>query len=187
MALLGGLALSCDAQSEQPEMAEGDEYLDREVVTSIPAGDAQGDSFSGFYETRATVVSCVGACGPIGVGGTTYTVCARDAETVEWVTVYQEDGALRVDLDDDGHIGINLDGYVPVRLHGGIGSDGSWDVGGYDSKFSGDLESTARARGTIQPNEPLEGTLETHVFGVVAGTETDCRMTHRLVSLEVPE
>ncbi|MGH1347710.1 MAG: hypothetical protein ACRBN8_39510 [Nannocystales bacterium] len=184
--VLLGLAPGCDTQSSEAESAP-DEYLSRDVVESIPDGDAAGDTFSGSYQTRATVISCVGDCGPIETGGTSYAVCERDAESVEWITAYQEDGTLRVDLDDDGHIGINLDGYIPVRLEGGIDSDGSWDVGGHGTKFGGELESTARARGTVGVGEPLEGTVEVHVFGVVAQTETDCYMTQRLVSVEEPE
>ncbi len=184
--LLGALVAGCEAESTQEDDAT-DEYLDRDVVENIPEGDAAGDGLSGSYQTRASVVSCAGACGPIDNGGTTYVVCERDAESIEWITVYQEEGALRVDLDDDGHIGINLDGYVPVRLHGGVDADGSWDVGGYDTKFDGSLEATARARGTVEPGAPFEGTVEVHVVGVVADTKTDCHMTHRLVSLEAPE
>lgn len=183
--LLVGLAPGCDSESAPAEDADDDDdYLDRDVVESIPEGDAVGAGFSGAYETRTTTVSCAGACEPIDAGGTTYSVCDRDEESVEWVTVYQDDGSLRVDLDDDGHIGINLDGYVPVRLHGGIDADGGWDIGGYDTKFGGELESTARIRGTVRPGEPLEATLELHIFGVVAEAETDCHMTQRLVSLE---
>ncbi len=184
--VLLGLAPGCETQGALPESAE-DEYLARDVVESIPEGDAAGDVFSGSYETLATVISCAGACGPIDVGGTTYEVCERDAESIEWITVYQDGGGLRVDLDDDGHIGINLDGYIPVRLRGGVDADGSWDVGGYGTKFGDDLESTARARGTAEAGKPLEGTVEVHVFGVVANTETDCHMTQRLVSVERPE
>ncbi len=164
-----------------------DDYLGREAVTSIPEGDAVGDAFSGDYQTRATVVSCAGECGPFEAGETTYMVCERDAESVEWVSATQQDGALSVRLDDDGHIGINLDGYVPIVLEGGIHADGQWEVGGYDTKFGDSLESTARARGSAQPDEPLEGTLEVHSFGVVGDVEIDCRTTHRLVSVEVPE
>lgn len=186
--LLGASAPGCESESAPSEAADdGDEYLDREVVTSIPEGDAVGDAFSGDYQMRSTIVSCAGECGPIDVGDTSYVVCERDDESVEWVTVYQEDGALRVDLDDDGHIGINVDGYAPVRLNGGIGADGGWDVGGYDTKFGEDLESTARARGTVQEGVQPEGTLEVHTYGLVSETEVDCRITHRLVSVEPPE
>lgn len=184
--LLGGLAIGCESESAEMEAAE-DEYLARDVVESIPEGDAAGEAFSGSYQTRATIISCAGSCGPIDTGGTTYDVCERDAESIEWITVYQEDGTLRVDLDDDGHIGINLDGYVPVRLNGGIDADGSWDIGGYGTKFGGKLESTARARGTVEMDEPLEGTVEVRVFGAVSETDIDCHMTQRLVSLEAPE
>ncbi len=180
--LLCGLAQACDADDPEDEAVE-DDYLGRDAVTSIPLGDAVGDAFSGDYQARATTVSCVGECSPVTIGGTTYSVCERDAETVEWVTVYQQDGVLQVDLDDDGHIGINLNGYVPVRLHGGIDADGSWDVGGVGTKFGRSLESTARARGMVRPDEPFEGTVEVKTVGVVEGTEVDCHTTHRLVSL----
>lgn len=185
--LLCGLAPGCDAEDPQQEDEVEDDYLGRNVVSSIPIGDAVGDAFSGDYQARATTVSCVGVCGPVAVGGTTYTVCERDAETIEWITAYQRDGVLQVDLDDDGHIGINLDGYVPVRLHGGIDADGAWDVGGVGNKFGRSLESTARARGTVRPGEPLEGTVEVQTVGVVEGTEVDCHMTHRLTSIAAPE
>jgi len=170
----------------EPDVTADDE-LDREVVTSLPEGDAKGDGFSGSYETLMTALSCVGECGPIETGGTTSVVCSPYAESVEWITAYQEDGSLRIDLDDDGHIGINLDGYVPVRLNGGIDADGTWDVGGYGTKFGGSLESTARVRGTMQEGEPLEGTVQVHVFGVVGETEIDCHLSNHLVSLEAPE
>ncbi len=186
--VLGVCAPGCESEPAPPEATEDDDaYLDRDVVTSIPAGDAVGDMFSGDYQIRSTTVSCAGACGPIDVGDTTYVVCERDQETIEWVTVYQEDGELRVDLDDDGHIGINVDGFAPVRLTGGIDADGRWDVGGYDTKFGDDLESAARARGTFEQGEEPEGTLEVHTHGVVSQTEVDCRITHRLVSAEPPE
>lgn len=180
--LLCGLVQGCDTESPEDDALD-DDYLGRDVVTSIPLGDAVGDAFTGDYQARATTVSCAGECGPVMIGGTTYSVCERDAETVEWVTVDQQDGVLRVDLDDDGHIGINLNGYVPVRLHGGIDADGSWDVGGFGTKFGRSLESTARARGVIRPNEPFEGTVEVKTIGAVEGTEVDCHTTHRLVSL----
>lgn len=180
------LVPACDAENAEQEMMV-DEYLDREVVTSIPAGDASGNAFSGGYQMSATVVSCAGACGPIEVGGTRYMVCERDLESVEWVSVTQEDGVLRVNLDDDGHIGINVDGYVPILLRGGINADGSWDIGGYDTKFADALESTARARGTVQPDEPLEGTLEVYSHGEFPDADIDCRSTLRLVSITPPE
>jgi|GEM_PF-2079846 len=176
----------CESEEAPPDTQQ-DAFLDPDVVTSIPEGDASGDAFTGAYQTRAVVISCAGACGPVEVAGTQYAVCERDAESVEWVSVLQEDGKLRVDLDDDGHIGINLDGYVPVRLNGGIDADGRWDVGGYDTKFGDALESTARARGTAQPGEPLEGTLEVHSYGLVGETEVDCHSTHRLTSVDAPE
>lgn len=190
--LLVGLAPGCDSESAPAEDVEndndeGDTYLDREVVESVPEGDAVGDGFSGSYETLATAVACVGECGPIDTGGTTSVVCSPYAESMEWITAYQEDGSLRIDLDDDGHIGINLDGYVPVRLNGGIDADGTWDVGGYGTKFGGRLESTARVRGTVQEGAPLEGTVEVHVFGIVDEIEVDCQMTSSLVSLPAPE
>jgi hypothetical protein len=183
--LLGALAPGCDTRSADSD-GGGDE-LDRTVVTSLPEGDAQGDGFSGSYETLTTAHACVGECGPIEMGSTTSVVCSPYDETVELFTVYQEDGSLRMDLDDDGHIGINLEGYVPVRLNGGIDADGSWEVGGYGTKFGGRLESTARIRGTHKDGEPLEGTVEVHVFGVVGETEIDCRLSNELVSLEVRE
>ena len=158
-----------------------DDYLDREVATSIPDGDASGNTFSGNYQMRSTVVSCVGACGPIEIGGTTDAVCERDLEFVEWVSVYQDGGSLRVDLDDDGHIGINLNGYVPVRLLGGIDADGGWDIGGYGTKFGGTLESVARARGTV--DETLAGTLEVQSFGIVEGAEVDCHAVHDIEAM----
>lgn len=190
--VLIGLAPGCDSETAPAEDVdndndEGDTYLDREVVESVPEGDAVGDGFSGSYETRATAQACVGECGPIEVGGTMSVVCSPYAESEEWITAYQEDGSLRIDLDDDGHIGINLDGYVPVRLNGGINADGTWDVGGYGTKFGGRLESTARVRGTVQEGEPLAGTVEVHVFGTVDETEIDCQMTSSLVSFEAPE
>ncbi|MCR9161407.1 MAG: hypothetical protein ACE37F_29535 [Nannocystaceae bacterium] len=184
-AVLGLLGAGCDAQSEAPTEA-GDDYLDADVVTSLPEGDGVGNEVSGTYETRATVTSCVGACGPFEAAGTTYLACERDAESVEWVSAYQDDGALRVDLDDDGHVGINVDGYAPVRMHGGVDIDGSWEVGGHDTKFGGDIEATARARGRIRAGV-LEGTLEVQVSGVVGGTELDCHATHRLASVEAEE
>ena len=179
--LLAGLVPGCDSESAP---AEDDVQLDRDVVESVPEGDAVGNGFSGSYETVATDQACVGLCGPIATGGTTLLVCSPHAESVEWITTYQEDGALRIDLDDDGHIGINLDGYVPVRLNGGIDADGAWDVGGYGTKFGGRLESTARIRGTVPEGEPLSATVDLHVFGVVGEVEVDCRMTSALVSLE---
>lgn len=185
-ALLGVVGPGCDSDGDAPPMDE-DAYLAEEVVTSLPEGDAMGDAFSGSYQTRATVISCAGSCGPFEVAGTTYVACERDSESVEWVTAYQDDGALRVDLDDDGHIGINVDGYAPVRLDGGIDSDGRWEIGGYGTKFGGDLEATARGRGQVRVGEPLEGTLEVRVFGTAGGTEVDCHATHRLVSLEAAE
>jgi hypothetical protein len=181
--LLGAGALGCDSEGEQESPPE-DDYLGEEVVTMIPAGDAQGNAASGAYQTRATIVSCSGACDSVEVGGTGYTVCERDAESIEWVAVEQDDGVLVVHLDDDGHIGINLDGFVPVRLAGGIDADGGWDVGGRDTKFGGSLESTARARGSVRPGEPLEGTLEVHTVGVVDDVQVDCHATHRLVSVD---
>jgi len=188
--VLLGLMPGCEAESVPESVdtdATDDEPLDRDVVESVPEGDAVGDDFSGSYETLATAVACVGECGPIEAGGTTSVVCSPYAESKEWITLFQEDGSLRIDLDDDGHIGINLDGYVPVRLNGGIDSDGTWDVGGYGTKYGGRLESTARIRGMVQAGEPLEGTVEVHIFGVVEDTETDCHMTQRLVSVEPAE
>lgn len=178
--LLGALVPGCDSEGPEPEAME-DDYLDREVATSIPDGDASGNTFSGNYQMRSTVVSCVGACGPIEIGGTTYAVCERDLEFVEWVSVYQDGGSLRVDLDDDGHIGINLNGYVPVRLLGGIDADGGWDIGGYGTKFGGTLESVARARGTV--DETLAGTLEVQSFGIVEGAEVDCHAVHDIEAM----
>ncbi len=196
IALLVGLASGCDSEGAPPDAAEDDRdqdvddddaSLDRDVVESIPEGDAVGDGFSGSYATLATAVSCVGECGPIETNGVSSVVCSPYAESMEWITAYQDGGSLRVDLDDDGHIGINLDGYVPVRLLGGIDADGSWDIGGYGTKFGGTLESTARVRGTWREGEPLEATIELHIFGVVGETQTDCYMTQQLVSLDSGE
>ena len=185
-ALLGAASPGCDSETSPPAMEE-DDYLGREAVTSIPDGDAVGNGFSGGYQARATTVSCTGACDAVTVGGTSFPVCERDVESIEWVAVSQEDGHLRVDLDDDGHIGINLDGYVPTRLEGGIDADGTWEVGGYGTKFNSRLESTARARGTLQPDAPLDGTVEVHTYGIVDDVEVDCYTTHHLASQEEPE
>ncbi len=73
-----------------------------------------------------------------------------------------------------------------MRLVGGINADGTWDVGGYGTKFGGRLESTTRLQGTHQDGQPLDATVEVHVVGVVGETDVDCRMSSQLVSLAAP-
>jgi hypothetical protein len=149
---------------------DGDDGLSKQEVTQIPAGDAMGDAHSGRYETEAYTAACDGACGPVDYQGWSVVICdVGDREDVQFEVV-QDDGALRIDADDDSL-------YI-TRFRGGVYADGSFEVGGYGTELGGDIEITGRVEGVIEPDGAIGGLAHYHLRGGVGGDPVDCRITY---------
>ncbi|MFO8072076.1 MAG: hypothetical protein R6V85_09400 [Polyangia bacterium] len=165
MALLPLVPAGCD---DDDEGGGGDDYLAQETVSGLPEGDASGDWASGSYELEMYTTACDGVCS-VEESDWVYSICeVGNTETVT-VEVEQEDGFLRIDIPNDS--------YFVQRLEGGIFADGSFDVGGYATDLGGDIQSTARAEGSISQDRQLEGTARSHVWGQAYGYSVDCEMT----------
>lgn len=137
-------------------------------VTDIPPGDGVGTSASGEWEAETLVVDCQGAC-PLVAGDATCDVGHREGDDI---VLTQEGGVLRIDLDETG---------VPSRLTGGIDADGSFEVAGYGTELSGDVEIVALSEGQIV-GDLLEGTLELWGTGAAGGETIDCFVEMEVVA-----
>jgi len=144
----------------------GDDELDRDVVTSIPPGNAAGSAASGTYSLQIRTVSCTGACPTYKVLGFTVSLCSVGDSDSETVKVTQTDGVL-----DVSEIGSSL--YVE-QLRGGINQDGTFDVGGYQIQSGTSVAVTARAQGTINPGGTLVGSARAKGTGSYDGQNIAC-------------
>lgn len=141
--------------------------LAEDIVTSLPDGDAQGDSASGTYLVDLTTQSCGGICPDVRVIGIPVQICVQGADfTNQRITITQ----------DQGHLDARISGSTLfVRaLAGGIDGDGSFDVGGVTSALNEQVKITARVKGTIRSSGEIEGTARALGRGEADGTTIDC-------------
>lgn len=146
-------------------------YLSKDTVTDLPAGDATGSDFSGEYDVELYTSDCSGKCPVIDYGWFTWSICDVGDKDDDVVTIQQTDGRLQVDSDG---------GLEVTRLIGGINSDGSFDVGGYSTEDSGNVQITARAEGDLS-GATITATAKAAAHGTTSdGTRIDCTATYEI-------
>lgn len=145
----------------------GDSGLSRDVVTSLPDGNATGTALSGQYRVTITTTSCAGACPSFQVLGVfTYSICkVGDVDSNETITTTQTDGHLEVVGDSSLFV---------QRLVGGVDADGAFDIGGYEAQGEGQVDVTARARGSISQSGLLQATAQARGVGSAEGKSINC-------------
>lgn len=144
-----------------------DNGLSRDVVTSLPDGNAAGAALSGQYRVTITTTSCSGECPSFQVLGVfTYRICEVGAvDSNETITATQTDGHLEVVGDSSLFV---------QRLVGGVDSDGAFDIGGYETQADGQVEVTARAKGSISAGGAIQATAQARGVGSAEGKSINC-------------
>jgi hypothetical protein len=164
------LALTCSAALVLAACG-GDGELDRDVVTNLPSGSANGVAASGAYRLQIRTRSCNGSCS-VTVIGISWHLCEVDENTVETVTVVQKDGTLKMT-----EIGSTM--YVD-QMHGGINADGSFDGGGYNIQQGSSVGVTIRVRGTIATDGTLVADAQGKGNGSYDSQTISCRASYEV-------
>ena len=148
----------------------GDPALDKDVVTSLPSGDATGSDADGDYQVQLYTSACSGDC--------KYTYLGFD---VSGCDVGHTDSATLTLTQVDGHLQADVNGssLLVTRFEGGLWQDGSFDIGGYSTQQAGDIEVTARATGSLS-GDTVTGTAKAHAWGSVDGSGVNCTATYDL-------
>jgi hypothetical protein len=149
----------------------GDDELSRDVVTSLPPGDATGSETSGTYTLQIATRTCSGSCA-LTVFGVSWQLCEVGDGNTETVHVIQTDGALSIE-----EIGKSM--YVE-QLHGGIDADGRFDVGGYKIQEGSSVGVAVRARGTITADGSFVGDAQAHGSGSYDDQTISCSASYEV-------
>jgi len=148
----------------------GSGELSREEVTSIPPGDATGTALSGSYRLTIVTTHCDGSCPSFQViGSIYYSICKPNATDHETVTVTQKEGVLEVTGDSSLWV---------QNMSGGVLSDGQFDVGGYETEADGNVQITARVKGTIDDTGSILATARVRGVGSAEGQTINCTGTY---------
>lgn len=148
----------------------GDGELDRDTVTNLPAGTAQGTWASGRYELTSVTTACEGQCPLIHSGLFSISTCDVGQSDRVYVEVVQSNGTLEMDGTGTGL-------YVE-RGKGGLDEDGHFVVGGYATLAAGDVEITSRLDGVLSKDGQLTGVSRTYGYGRVDEELIDCVGTY---------
>lgn len=148
----------------------GSDYLDRDVVTSLPPGDASGSALSGSYSGTVTTTACAGTC-MAKYGIFTYTFCEVGDVDKETFQVTQNDGVLEV--TGASHL------YV-ASLRGGVDADGRFDVGGYATESGGQIGIVMRVEGTIDGSGTVDAVAKGKGDGSADGVTVNCSASYRI-------
>jgi hypothetical protein len=148
----------------------GSGELSRDEVTSIGPGDATGTDRSGRYRLTVVTAGCVGACPAFQIVGSIYwTICKPGATDRETVMVTQKDGFLEVTGDSSLWV---------QTMSGGLQVDGRFDVGGYETEADGEVQITARVKGTIDSSGSIVATARARGVGSAEGKSINCTGTY---------
>lgn len=113
----------------------GGRALDRDEVTSIPAGTGTGSAASGNWVGTLATTACTGSCLIAGV----VSLCdVGDLDDYELELV-----------QTDGHLTIEAEGLATPSMVGGIDADGTFRVGGYATQLGGTIESLSETTGQV--------------------------------------
>lgn len=135
--------------------------LQRDAVTTIPAGDAKGTAFSGRYAVEVRTTDCEGACAADTRWGTVSVCDVGDVDSA-WVTITQDAGKLEASWEE------------PLSLlRGGVSEGGAFEMGGYGTQSGGALEISLRVSGTIGEAK-LEAEARSWTVGFIEGGTLDC-------------
>lgn len=146
--------------------------LDRDTVTSVPPGNAEGSGFSGLYSVEVRTTNCEGGCA-FDTEWFTVSVCDVGEVETALVQMTQDGGSLKAEWEE------------PLSLlEGGIQSSGAFDMGGFGTQNGGELEITLRVVGTID-DAKLEATARSWTVGSIQGGSLDC-VGHYTVSAPRP-
>lgn len=153
------LLLGCtDGASDDPSAS----MLTVDAATSVPAGDASGDAWSGDYQAQIYTDACRGSC---AVGLDTLlpvSFCDVGEDDTEYLQISQADGLLEISLND------------PIsRYAGGVYQDGAMEAGGYATDLGGAIEMTAVLLGDFTA-DGLTASAASHIWGTVDGEVVDC-------------
>jgi hypothetical protein len=153
----------------------GSGELDRDVVTNLPPGDATGTDHSGEYQLTIRTKSCDGRCPTFQVWGFTVRICSPGNTDTEQVTVTQTDGVLEVT-----ELGSSM--YVQ-SLRGGVNTDGTFDVGGYEIQQGTEVGVAARVQGQIDGSGRIQATARVCGNGSAEGETIACTGTFDVTGL----
>lgn len=153
----------------------GDGELDRDTVTSLPPGSAQGAWASGRYALKFVTTACEGECPLIQSGFFSFSTCDVGDSDEARADVVQTDG--RLDFDATGS------GLLVERGEGGLDEDGRFTVGGYATQAAGDVEITSRLEGTMSRDGNLIGTSRTWGYGMAEEVRIDCVGTYEVTGV----
>ena len=143
-------------------------------VTNIPDGDGTGLAFTDSYNVDIRTISCSGSCPAIQSGIFTITLCDVGDRDQEIMQVTQRDGHLEVDGD----------GLYINHMEGGIFQDGSFEVGGYATEYSGGVDITGRVEGSITSEHQISATAILYARGSVEDTNISCKGTYEINSVD---
>lgn len=151
LVVLAAGTAACDAPAD----------LGRDAVTTIPAGDASGASFSGQYAVEVRTTDCEGTCAA-DTEWFTVSVCDVGDVTTEWVTITQDGGSLEASWEE------------PLSLlRGGVRQSGAFEMGGFGTQSGGQLEISLRVSGSIGETK-LEADARSWTVGSIDGGSLDC-------------
>lgn len=149
--------------------------LDRDTVTTLPAGSATGAWASGRYALKFVTTRCEGECPLIRSGFFSFSTCDVGDSDEAQAEVVQADGRLSFDATGSG--------LLVERGAGGLEEDGHFTVGGYATQAAGDVEITSRLEGTISRDGALRGTSRTWGYGVAEEVRIDCVGTYEVTGV----
>lgn len=159
-------------------LACGAGELDRDTVTTLPAGSAIGAWASGRYTLNFITTTCEGECPLIRSGIFSFSTCDVGQSDEATAEVVQTDGRLSFDATGSG--------LLVERGQGGLEEDGRFTVGGYATQAAGDVEITSRLEGTLSRDGTLNGTSRTWGNGMAEEVRIDCVGTYEVTGSKGP-
>lgn len=159
-----------------PSLGEGgglfSDPLSVDAVTTVPEGDASGETWQGQYQTEIYTTSCEGSCGPVQDGLFTVSFCDVGDRDTEYLQVEQTNGLLQVEVND------------PISYYqGGVDDDASMVMGGYATEYGGSVELTALIEGHFG-EDALIAEASARMWGTVElddqTVDIDCEGTYTL-------
>ncbi|MBK6688076.1 MAG: hypothetical protein IPG45_26610 [Deltaproteobacteria bacterium] len=152
--------------------------LDRNTVTTLPAGSATGSWASGRYALKFVTTQCEGECPLIQSGFFSFSTCDVGQSDEARVEVVQNDGRLNFDATGSG--------LLVERGEGGLDEDGRFSVGGYATQAAGDVELTSRMDGNLSRDGTLSATTRTWGYGMADEVRIDCVGTYEVTGSRGP-
>jgi hypothetical protein len=137
----------------------GADGLDRDDVTSIPAGSATGAAASGAWAGTLTTTACSGKC------------LVKDF--VSLCDIGEIDEYDLAIVQADGRLTLEAEGLDTPSMVGGIEPDGAFHVGGYATELGGTVELLSEATGVVE-GDAFTATVRATARGSYDGEDFAC-------------